>query len=463
MLGCMRKVFLALALAGAALSLFGCTALLGSFEVEPGSGGADGGDADGGTAGDAEADAPDAAAFLMQCGVAGPPRELATNPGGFDRELRVYRGMQGVLVIARKRNAEELDVFGFDPRQNGNAPKADSVKAPGVILELTGTTGRAIALNLYRDEMVNPPVARLKLISIEDGTLTITERVISQDVPFGADDYSGATAAVGGDDAFFVLSRPSTQPGFSQQIDVGRSTQVMPLAPLSTIHRGSGGGETRVRAVVASGGRAYVFDDKGPDGPNSPGTSYWEVSDDGTGGITPPKPAHAPGTKPHVLIAAASRVGPGMRAAFAEVDLAPGAATPGVLKIGEVSQAELSAMDANKLPQAFTLTSLVDAPIEGGEARFVGDDFLWVGTPPDPFRGQGLNFYWYDVKNRVIRARNNKDTSKLLGDRTNIQFSSMTFAAPPSGISATLDLVWTEFDANANVGKLFYATVGCVR
>lgn len=454
----MRKVFLA----GAAFTLFGCTALLGSFEVEPGSAGPDGGGLDGGdgTAGDALADAPDAAAFLMQCGVAGPPRELATNAGGFDRELRVYRGTQGVLVVARKRNAEALELFGFDPRQNGNAPKTGIVKVPGMVLELTGTTGRAVVLNLFQDELA---IARLRLISIEDGTLNIVERVISQDIPFGANDYSGAGAALDSVDVFFALSRPSTQPGFSQQIDVGRSTQVMPVAPLSTIHRGSGGGKTRVKSVVVSGSRAYVFDDNGPEGPNSPGTSYWEVPDNGSGGITPPKPVHPPGTKPHVLIAAAARGVPGMRAAFAEVDLAPGAATPGILKIGEMSQAEVSAMDATKLPAAFTLTSLVDAPIEGGEARFVGDDFLWVGTPPDPFRGQGLNFYWYDVKNRVVRARNNKDTSKLLGDRTTIQFSSMTFAAPPSGISATLDLVWTEFDSNANVGKLFYATVGCVR
>lgn len=98
------------------------------------------------------------------------------------------------------------------------------------------------------------------------------------------------------------------------------------------------------------------------------------------------------------------------------------------------------------------------------EARFVGDEFLWIGTPP-PRKGQGLNFIWYGVKERVIRSRQ-VGPQKMLAAHQAIGVSSVGIASAATSFAADLDLVFAEEVVDAGgvtKVRLEYAPINCVR
>jgi hypothetical protein len=226
-----------------------------------------------------------------------------------------------------------------------------------------------------------------------------------------------------------------------------------------TVATGPADGTTRVSAIVRANGKAFVFNDKGPEQGSTQGGGYWELPEDPASAVnnTPLKVLTKPGGLPIVTFSAAGST-TGMRLAAAEVNFGAGT---GALRIGSLTNAELSpSIDVTKLPVAVNLASFFDAPIEGGDSRFSGTDFIAIGSP---LGGKGVNFFWYDIGLGKVRGVQVGDTGKLLPTQT-IQSSSFSIGSLLGGI-ASLDLVWTEAANPPSIpdGALFTQTLNCAK
>jgi hypothetical protein len=224
---------------------------------------------------------------------------------------------------------------------------------------------------------------------------------------------------------------------------------------------GRAGPGVAVNTLARNAQGIFVFNADAPT-PTQPtaSTGYFRVSEN---------PPHSPdtsfepivpagGEKGMALFAAAGAL-PGLKVAVSEVDLS-GVGPPVVVRAGVLGPADLAPFDAAKLPPAIEFASAAELPIEGGQGRLFDDELVIIGAPPDPQRGQGLNFVWYDLASRSIRARQT-GAERLVPQRSGITAASITFARVPTGPTVDFDLVWIE--SSAGQSKLLYGELRCVR
>ncbi len=175
-----------------------------------------------------------------------------------------------------------------------------------------------------------------------------------------------------------------------------------------------------------------------------------------------PRSMGKPGGKPNIFFAAGrpSATASSYNMAFIEVDTAS-ATTPITFRLGPVADGALGTFVAEDIPVSFSFDSVTRLPSDGGDSRWLGDHFVATG------KGQGvpgINFVWYDAKNKALRA-NETGPDTLLKDRTDIHRSSITFGGVPTAIFTDMELVWTEaatFDGAVSE-NLFYAPVSCLK
>lgn len=476
----MRKVALSVVL-GSLCTGFGCTALLGEFEVNPsGSSGLDANPvgeeaslAPDGSASDAPLDGYDPESTVFSaCGVSqtriiDQVDTVDASTAGFDGFVQAVRIGNAVRAVVRKRSSQGAFVYTFDPKSgNSGSPVASQqlgLGDAGQFLDVRrrpGPQSATVLLFLERDK--SAPVARMMVYELPDGNLGASQAArVSADFPTpptGAN-VSGALGLYAvANEYFWAMSKPSA--GNAYDLVVGRKT-TSALPPPVLIYSGEER-DVRVRHMARSQTTQYLFNDRGPDTPTDRGSSFFAVPQD-TVTDTLIKPASLTpqaGGKPFATLTVSGEIGgDGLRAAVAEIDFSGTAGAPGQLRIGEVPQAELAALSGAKVPPAFTLGSLLEAPLSKMEARFFGEEFLWIGSPPEPQRGQGLNFIWFNIRDRIIRSRQ-VGPQKMLANRPSITGQSIWLVSS-TPFSAELDLVFTEEFGNKSL--LEYATVNCVR
>lgn len=475
----MRKFALA-GLAGLVLATgFGCTALLGDFEVGPGSSSgntSEAGTPDTSTTADASTDAPDdvfdaQSTVFTTCGVNGTRLiEQIDDPNvGFAGSVQIVRTGNNVRAVVRKKTSEGAFVYSFDPKNGNpgtpiNAQKID-LGAAGHYFDARRLTQQGIVSLLFLERDVAAPVARMMVYELPDNDLAAANKVrSSKDFP-APPSNSNLVGALGGyannNEYFWAFSQPTTSANIGQyDLLIGHRLSASSLPTPVNIFTGEER-DVRVRDMARSLTTQYIFNDRGPDSPSDPGAGYFRVPQDTMAGPINVKHLQPQGsTKPYAMLAVSGiTTGNGIRAAFAEIDFSGTGGGPGQIRLGEVSEADLATLDGTKVPPAFTLGSLLEAPLGGMEARFFGEEFIWVGTPPEPQRGQGLNFIWYNSKNRVMRSRQ-VGMQKLLAAHPNILGASVALVAQ-SGFQADLDLVFVEEALGKSV--LVYTSISCVR
>lgn len=475
----MRKVALA-GLLGALATGLGCTALLGDFDVGPGSSSGNTADAAGGdsstTGADGASDAPDdvfdaQSTVFTTCGANGTRiiEVIDDANAGFAGSVQIFRTGNNVRAIVRKKTSEGAFVYSFDPK-SGNpgtpvTPTKVDLGAAGRYFDARRLTNQAIVslLFLERDMGVPNPYARMMVYELPDNDLAGANKIrVSKDFP-APPQNANLAGALGGyannNEYFWAFSVPTGNPGEHDLLighRISASAQPTPIKIFTGEER-----DVRVRDIARSQTTQFIFNDRGPDGPSDPGAGYFPVPQDTTSGPIAVKHLQPVGsTKPFAMLAVSGiPTGNGIRAAFAEIDFSGTGGGPGQLRIGEVAEADLPTLDGSKVPPAFTLGSLLEAPLGGMEGRFFGDEFLWIGTPPEPQRGQGLNFIWYNVKSRIIRSRQT-GMQKLLAAHPNILGASLNLISQ-TGFQADLDLVFVEEVAGKSA--LAYTSISCVR
>lgn len=487
----MRKVALC-AFALAPLAAIGCTAILGDFEVTPGAGAGtgdasvdgttdpDGGGADGATdANDPDsADAQDAQSTVFTtCGF-GTVRtveeiEDPTDTIGFVGQLQIFRTGNRVRVVAQKRQGDGATVYSFDPMQNGNngplpAPEVIDLQGAGRYLDTRRLANQQILSLLFMERAVGAPVAHMKVVELSDSLPGSQSIRISKDFNdptaggFAGGNLSGALGAYATNNEYFwtLGGMPSTAASGKFELWIGYRPNANAQPDPVVIHTTTEDRDVRVRDMVRSQQTQFILNDRGPDSPGDPGSSFYPVPQTTVAPATiAPRPFAPASGKPFVVLGASGiATGDGIRLAVAEVDFS--STNFGIVRAGTITQSQLGAgFDGTKVPVAFTLTSFTDVPAEG-DARFFGDELLWLGTPPDPLRGQGLNFIWYNTQTRVIRSKQTGMQRLLHPAYTNIQQSSIALDTQ-TAVTAELDVVFTERVATKSI--LRYARMSCIR
>lgn len=483
----MRKVALC-ALGLAPLAVMGCTAILGDFEVTAGSGpgtsdgSPDGTTPEGGADGGSDANDPDAAdaqdaqsTVFTTCGF-GAVRTIeeiedATDTTGFGRQLQIFRVGARVRVIAQKRIGDGVTVYSFDPLQNGNngpLPTADVIdlQDAGRYLDTRRLANQQSLSLLFMERAVGAPIAHMKVVELPDSNPTAQQSIrVSKDfndpTSFGATgaDLSGALGVYATNNEYFWALGGMPAAGGKFDLWIGYRPNVSTLPDPIVIHTTTESRDVRIRDMVRSQQTQFILNDRGPDGPNDQGSSYYAVPQATPPAAFAPRPFSPAGGKPFVVFGSSGiATGDGIRLAVAEVDFS--STNFGTVRAGTVPQSELNAgFNGTKVPIAFTLSSLTDVPAEG-EARFFGDELLWLGTPPDPLRGQGLNFIWFNTQTRVIRSKQTGMQRLLNPAHTNIQQSSIVLDTQ-TAVTAELDVVFTERVGTKSA--LRYARMSCIR
>jgi hypothetical protein len=187
----MRKVALA-ALALFPSAVFGCTAILGDFEVGPSSGiTAEGGDGNP-SGGDGEADGPtdggDPDAFDGQslvfttCGVSESSirtiEEVTTDAGaaGYVGTLQIFRINQStVRVIAQKNTGGDgATVYSFDPKSGSGpvTPTVINLQNSGRYLDARRLPNQGILALLFMERAAAAAFVHMKVIELSDTNLS---------------------------------------------------------------------------------------------------------------------------------------------------------------------------------------------------------------------------------------------------------------------------------------------------
>lgn len=475
----MRKVVVAGAAAGmiALVSGLGCTALLGDFEVGPSS--SSGNPVDGATpdtstvtdggGSDAPADAQDAQAPFTACGI-GPTRVIEETPdpaSAFapDGTLHVFRaGTNAVRVVAQRMNAQGALVYSFDPRQGPQgspvlAQKLD-LSAKGIFFDVRRRADGLVLL--YLTQLVGAPVSHLTVYEAADAVPTnAAENVVSADFPTPQNGNARGALSIyqTAGEYFWAYSTPQGTGALTYDLTAGHRTTQTPKPTPTVIYTGEER-DTRPSFLARSGNVLYLFNDRGPEGAGDRGASYFPIPETPNGPV-PIRPLSPPGSKPFITLTASGvPTGPGLLLAGAEVDFSAAGGSPGQIRAGLVPDSQLSMLDSTKVAPGFTLGTLLEAPLGGQQARFFGDELVWIGTPPDPQRGMGLNFLWYNIKDRAFRTRK-VGADRLAPDHRNIQRATVAFASVPNAVTADLDLVFTEVENG--VSRLVYTQINCVR
>jgi hypothetical protein len=229
-----------------------------------------------------------------------------------------------------------------------------------------------------------------------------------------------------------------------------------------TIASGVSGGAGNVRSIEAANGKAYVFNDVGPDASNGNASAGYYVVDDAVTTSTSLRTIGSGAAgKASFTIATDSTLG-NFQVGSVELDLANGT-PPAVLHAGKVPVGGGMSFNVLDLPTALTLTTLVDAPFgDHSSSRFQGTDFFALG--PNPNKDPGLDFVWFDTKLEALRAVNGNAT-KLLPTRTVSGVSAILTQS--TGIFANFDVVWNENatqngDLNGQ-SVMFSAQMNCIK
>jgi hypothetical protein len=485
----MRKVALyALVLAPSALlSAVGCTAILGDFEVTAnGPGGTDGsvtdgpiGGEEGGADGGTDANDPDAAdaanTIFTTCGfgMVRPIEEIedATMTMGFGGQLQIFRVNNLIRVIAQKQMGDGATIYTFDPFKNGNngpLPPADKIdlQTAGRYLDARRAPTRNSTALLFMERSAGAPFARMKVIELPDSNpLGQSFTLVSKDFPDpapgggGGGGLSGTLGVYGAADEYFwsLGGVPSASSPGKYDLFIGYKPNAATVPDRVLIHTSAEDRDVRVRDMARSQTTQFIVNDRGPDNAGDPGSSIYAVPQN-TQTIVAPKLLSPSGGKPFVVFGAEEAAMGAIRLAVAEVDFS--STNFGIVRAGTIPQSDLNAsFDGTKIPTAFTLTSLTEVPAEG-EARFFGPDMIWLGTPPDPLRGQGLNFIWYNTDTHVIRSKQTGMNRLLNPGHTNIERSSVVLATQ-TAVNADLDVVFVERVGTKSI--LQYGRLSCIR
>jgi hypothetical protein len=480
----MRKVAL-VALALSPLAAFGCTALLGDFEVSAtANNAAEAGD-DGTSGGDGPSDGPmdggDPDAFDAQslafttCGINESSirtiEELVPDSGqpAYTGQLEIFRINQStVRVVAQKNQMNDgATVYSFDPK-NGSGPLTPTIvdlQTAGRYLDARRLPNQGIIALMFLERLASA-MAHVKVFELPDTNLS-GQLAVNLSTDFadptaggggGGGGLSGTLGAYPTNNEYFWAIGGSPSGANSYDLIVGHRVGASVPTPV-VVHTTTDDRLVRLRAMARSQQTQYIFNDEGPEAQTDPGASYFAVPQDTT--TTVPAKTLRPigGTKPFVLIGASGiSTGDGLRLAAAEVDFT--SANFGSVRAGLVSQADLTAgFDGTKVPLAFPITSFADVPSEG-EARFFGADMLWLGTPPDPLKGQGLNFIWYDTDRRVMRIKQT-GMQRMLQTHQAIEKTAVWLESQ-TAVNADADVVFVEKVVGGKF-LLQYGRLSCIR
>ena len=484
----MRKLALA-ALALIPTAAFGCTALLGDFEVNatnttPEGGGGDGpsnadGDTDGGGSTDADPDAFDAQSLVFTtCGI--NESSIRTiqevpdaGPGGVGwyGQVQIFRINQTTVRVIAQRNIQSGGVAGpqdgatiytFDPK-NGSGPLNPTIldlQGAGRYYDARRLGNQGILALLFMERDPAAPVVRMKVYELPDGNPSGQSSIkVSADfpTPTGGSGSGALGAYANNNEYFWALGGVPSAVGPTFDLMVGHRVSASSLPTPVVIHSDADERMVRIREIARSQQTQYIFNDKGPDSAQEKGSAFYPTPQDTQAGVPPKNLQPATSSKPWVMIGASGvTTGDGLRLAVAEVDFS--ATNFGQVRAGLVSQADLAALDGSKVPPAFTLTSLSDVPSEG-EARFFGPDMIWLGTPPEPLKGQGLNMIWYETDKRVMRAKQT-GMQRMLLNHTTIDRVGMVLDTQ-TAVNAEADVAFIE-KVNG-IWTLQYGRMSCIR
>jgi len=463
----------------------GCTSLLGDFDVSKSGGrgetdgstdGSDTLDGAGGDAADSSDDVFDAQSTVFAtCGISSTVQieQLDDVNTGFDGKLQVFQAGSNLRVIARHKNSSGAFVYTFDPKTNAvdggfQAVSKIDMSTNGDYLDAIrlGAQGVVSLFFLEHDTPGSTSVVRARVWELPDNDPTGKNPIkLSNDFNLngGMSGYN-LSGAIGGyttnNEYFWAIGGfPSIGSPGSHDLLVGHRLAGSTLPNPVAIRTTDDEREIRVREIARAGTTQYIFNDRGPDMAGDPGSSYFPTPQDTSTAVEPVSLTPKNGTHPFIVLAGSGlSTGDGIRLALVEIDF--GAATSfGTFRVGTVPGADLATLDGAKVPVAFTASSVLDLPLSGMDARFFGDDLLWIGTPPDPDSGHGLNFLWYNSLNRVTRVKMGGPT-KLLPTRTGIVgVSSVLINQTP--FSAEVDVVFVE-EVNGK-SLLQFGKMDCVK
>lgn len=454
----MRRFAMASGIGLACLSLLACTSLLGDFSV----GGAsatspDGavGDTDGAVAvdGSTAADAgTDAALPALTCKPSTAPARLDTSGNGINYlpPIRAFRSGNQTRVIAQKKGTQGFTVVTFS---SGGGTQVNTVPAlggtfPGTVYDVQPIPGGIGVLVL--EPIATTSQYRFSLFKVLDNGGGAAPDILTAGM---TGNVSGATFAAFGQDDFYIAATVEAGNGNAEVRAARRKPGGQPVG-MVTVASGPNGGDTRIKNIVHVGTNAVLFNDRGPEQGRVGAAGYYRVADEPSPGSTGLTPLTPPGGKPLAMFAAGSAPA-GVRLALGEVDFQAGTAR---MLAGTLGPIEIANADVGKLNAAFQLTSFFDAPVQGGDARWIQNDFVAVGSS---LGGGGLNLFWYDGDNAAMRVAL-VGAQKLVPDRTPA-FSTLAPRSLVGGL-ADFDVVWTEAPANdQSPGVLWTQEIVCAR
>jgi hypothetical protein len=293
---------------------------------------------------------------------------------------------------------------------------------------------------------------RFVIYKFADGSSTPSQDPVALGLPGGVVPTSATFTAFGQDD-FFVQA--TYVEGGTGTIRAARRKQGATSPALVVVATGAAaGGESRIKSVVRAGSFAFLFNDKGPEQGAAGAAGYYVVPDDPIAGGSAPLIALTKRVDRPIASFAAGPSPAGIRLAVGEVDFQGGTAR---MLVGNLGPAELNPADVGKLNDAYKLSTFFDAPVQGGDPRWVNSDFVAVGAPVS---GGGLNLFWYDAAAASMRVA-------LVGAQRIVPERTATYStlAPRSlvGGLGDFDVVWSEAPDAQGVATLFTQQIVCAR
>jgi hypothetical protein len=467
------------------VALFGCTALLGSFEVSDSAGKIEGGGGDGPITTDAASDAsdapPDAPPGLLKCTVStnnirtidvAKPRQFGGNePLRFDR-VKIYRiNDTKVRIVSRPTQSDGFVVYDFNPRQ-GSAPTLLNVALGS---RLFAVHKLANAIGLLGTTANNPGLPnpnRLELHRVADADL------VDQIIPLTLDNAVNPNSVPNtrGPSADFTLVGTPANPDFFYSY----TTEASETGPFDlNVGKTNGGGAptgpkliytsinrmnpARPAALFHAGGRVYMPLEQDSNGPPSTSDSIIDTPADANGPIiSTARSVAPPGGKPNLFFGGGpSKNTPGaFNAAYLEVDLTSTTA-PITFRLGSVPVTKLPTFTAADVPVAFTFDSVTRLTTDGGDPTWIDDHFLSLGRGTNQ---PGFNFFWYDAAARAMRV-NQTGPDAFFKDHMKIRDAAIAFASMPTMIFTSFDIAWTETTIvdGGETETLFYSEMACIR
>ena len=455
---------LALLLASSSfLSLAACTALLGSFEVDPNAGnGPDGGPGPGADAagdgmtngetggGDAATDGGVDAAppALLKCSINGSnPNTLDT--GAITPDLAAYSISATQTRVIAGKAGQGVVVYTYDRNGGGgNQPTMTPITGVNRILQIRRLPN---AIGILSVDQATPPATgtSIGVWIIDDATgqgVRTAFRLVTQ-----TNQMSGAFAPIGADYIFAYGDGMST-------IQAGRFVAGGGAPPLVSVGSGLSPDGSSVNNVEIANNNVYIFNNENP---GNGGSSGYYVADTNLTTVRPLTALTGNAGKTAFNLAGDTTLG-NFQEAVVELDLVNGM-PPAVLHAGPVPSAKATTFNVLDMPVVTTFDSILDAPFgDHTSVRFEGDNFFALG--PNPNKDPGLNFIWFDTKAKAVRAMNG-NANKLLPMRTTTSIAAVLTQS--GAVLASFDVVWTENATNNSTpttpATLYTGQMSCLK